>query len=76
MPTNDPARDSLQPPSNRVSDFEEYRFSELEVDELFWETNSKNESTPWRKISNTQGYNIKAGTTSNIKPGTVVYQRI
>ena len=60
MPTNNPTRDRYEPPSNLSLDFEEYTFGDLEVDELFWQTNKpKEESIPWRKVSLTEGRNLK-----------------
>ena len=77
MPTNNTAGDFYNPPSNMSQDFEEYWFEELEVDELFWQTNKpKEESIPWRKISLTEGTNLKTQKTYNFKPRTKVFQRI
>ena len=76
MATNNPTRDRYEPPSNLSVDFEEYQFGELEVDELFWQTNRPEESNPWRKVSQTQGMNLKAQSTHNFQPRTKVYQKI
>ena len=35
-------------------DFEEFKFGDLEGDELFWQTNRPTESNPWRKSNQTQ----------------------
>ena len=60
MPNNNPTRDRYEPPSNMSNDFEEFQFGELEVDELFWQTNKpKEEQIPWRKTSLTEGMNLK-----------------
>ena len=76
MPRNIPTRDQFDPPSNMSADFEEYWFEDLEVDELFWQTNRPEESNPWRKSSQTQGLNLKTQTTHNFQGRTKVYQKI
>ena len=79
MPVNNPAGDFFNPPSNLSQDFEEYYFEDLEVDELFWQTNKPKEgedSIPWRKVSQTQGTNLKTQTTHNFQRKTKVYQKI
>ena len=76
MPTNNPTADMFNPPSNMSMDFEEFRFGDLEVDELFWQTNRPEESNPWRKSSQTQGLNLKTQTVHNFDSKTIVYQKI
>jgi hypothetical protein len=76
MPINDQANDRYNPPGTLSVDFEEYDFGDLEVNELFWQTNRPKESNPWRKLSETQGMNLKTQTTHNFKLKTKVYQKI
>ena len=76
MATNNPTRDRYEPPSNMSTDFEEFRFEDLEVDELFWQTNRPEESNPWRKVSQTQGMNLKAQSTHNFQRKAKVFQKI
>ena len=76
MPTNNPTRDRYAPPSNLSLDFEAYTFGDLEVDELFWQTNRPEEANPWRKSSQTQAINLKTQTTHNFDSKTKVFQRI
>jgi len=76
MPTNDQANDRYNPPGNLSADFEKFKFSELEDNELFWQTNIPGNNIPWRKVSKTQGRNLKAETDHNFKPNTVVWQKI
>ena len=76
MPNNNPTRDRYEPPSNMSNDFEEFYFGDLEVDELFWQTNRPEESNPWRKSSPTQALNLKSQKTHNFNAKTKVYQRI
>ena len=77
MPVNNPSGDYFNPPSNMSQDFEEYYFEELEVDELFWQTNKpKEESIPWRKTSLTEGRNLKTQKIYNFQGKTKVFQKI
>ena len=76
MPKNDIANDSYNPPGNLSHDFEEGTFDDLNIDELFWQTNQPGTNIPWRKVSETQGINIKAQTTHNFNPHTKVWQKI
>ena len=76
MPNNNPTRDHFDPPSNLSMDFEEYNFEDLEVEELFWQTNIQTENNPWRKVGQNQGLNLKTNTTHNFQLNTVVYQKI
>ena len=76
MPENNQVNDRYNPAGNMSMDFEEYYFQDLEVDELFWQTNRPEESNPWRKSSQTQGLNLKTQTTHNFQARTKVYQKI
>ena len=77
MAVNNPTGDFYNPPSNLSQDFEEYYFEELEVDELFWQTNKpKEESIPWRKTSLTEGRNLKTQKIYNFQGKTKVFQKI
>ena len=74
-PINDPTNDRYNPPGNLSDDFEKFTFGELEMDELFWQTNQPGVNIPWRKVSATQGKNLKAETLYNFNPNTVVWQK-
>ena len=74
-PQNDPTNDRSDPPGNLSEDFERYKFGELEMDELFWQTNQPGENIPWRKVSATQARNLKKQTDHNFKANTVVWQK-
>ena len=77
MAVNNPAGDHFNPPSNLSQDFEEYNFEDLEIDELFWQTNKpREESVPWRKTSLTEATNLKTQTTHNFDRKTKVFQKI
>ena len=68
MPNN-PANDRYNPPNNMDTDFEEFQFGELEIDELFWQTNNPKETNPWRKVSQTEGLNLK------LRPNIILQQK-
>ena len=76
MPTNDPANDSYNPPGNLSHDFERFKFGELEVDDLFWQSNQPGDNIPWRKVAANQGMNLRAQSTHNFDINTVVYQKV
>ena len=77
MAINNPMGDHFNPPSNLSQDFEEYNFEDLEVDELFWQTNKpKEESIPWRKVSLTEGRNLKTQKMYSFDRKTKVFQKI
>jgi len=76
MANNDPTNDRYNPPGNLSHDFENFKFSEVGLDELFWQTNQPGDNIPWRKITETQAQNIKAQSTHNFKVNTVVWQKI
>jgi hypothetical protein len=79
MPVNNPAGDHYNPPSNMSQDFEEFNFEDLEVDELFWQTNKPKEgesSIPWRKSSLTEARNLKTQRIYSFQKRTKVFQKI
>ena len=77
MPVNNPMGDHFNPPSNLSQDFEEYWFEDLEVDEMYWQTNKpKEEQIPWRKENQTQGRNLKTQTLHNFQRKAKVFQKI
>ena len=75
MAENNPAEDRYNPPGNLSQDFEKYNFGELELDELFWQTNKPGNNIPWRKVSETQGMNLKARTNHTFNQNTIVWQK-
>ena len=76
MAENNPANDRYNPPNNLSVDFEEFYFNELEMDELFWQTNAPEETNPWRKVSQTEGLNLKTQTTHTFQPRTKIFQKV
>ena len=71
-PENNPANDRYNPPGNLSDDFEKFKFSELDVEDLFWQSNQPGDNIPWRKVNQTQGRNLKAQTDHNFDSNTVV----
>ena len=76
MPTNDQANEMNHLKAFSEMDFEKFKFSELEDNELFWQTNIPGDNIPWRKTNETQALNIKAQTTHKFQSNTVVWQKI
>ena len=79
MPINNPMGDHFNPPSNMSQDYEEYWFEDLEVDELFWQTNKPKEgesTVPWRKTSLTEARNLKTQKIHSFQRRTKVFQKI
>ena len=77
MAINNPTGDMFNPPSNMSQDFEEYWFEDLEVDELFWQTNKpKEEQVPWRKVSQIEARNLKTQKIYSFQRRTKVFQKI
>jgi len=75
MAENNQVNDRYNPPSNLSKDFEEFYFSDLEVGELFWQTNRPEEANPWRKATLTEGRNLKSQKIYGFQPRTKVFQR-
>ena len=77
MPNNNQVNDRYNPAGNMSNDFEEYYFEDLEVDELFWQTNKpKEEQIPWRKSSLTEGRNLKTQKIYSFQAKTKVFQKL
>ena len=76
MANNNQVNDRYNPAGVNSIDFEEFNFGDLEVGELFWQTDRPQESNPWRKENQDQGKNLKTQTLHNFNPKTKVFQRI
>ena len=74
-PENNTAEDRYNPHGNLSHDFERFKFSDLEVNDLFWQTNQPGDNIPWRKDSLTQGKNLKKQTLHNFNANTIVWQK-
>ena len=77
MARNNPTQDFFNPPSNMSQDFEETYFSELNNDELFYQTNKPKEIPDiWRKVGENGAMNVKTRQVHNFNGKTKVYQKI
>jgi len=76
MATNDPANDRYNPPPLNGIDFERFTFGELEIDELFWQTNKPGDNLSWRKLNESQATNLRKQTVHNFNSKAVVWQKV
>ena len=77
MARNNPTQDFFNPQSNMIQDFEEIYFSELNNDELFYQTNKPKETPDiWRKVGENGAMNVKTRQVHNFNGKTKVYQKI
>ena len=75
MSINDIAQDNVNPPSVG-NEFDETKFSEIEVDDLFWPHAVNADDNPaYRKISETEGGNTKTRISYTFNQNQVVYVR-
>jgi len=76
MANNNQVNDRYNPAGVNSVDFEEFYFGDLEVGELFWQTDRPEEANPWRKENQTQGKNLKTQTLHSFDLKTKVFQKI
>ena len=62
--------------SVNIPEYDEFSFSELEVDDLFWRTNVGIDTQPHRKVGFNEALNLKSRETINIEPHTKVYIKV
>jgi hypothetical protein len=76
MPVNDQANDRYNPPGIGT-EFEHFRFSDINVHELFWlsDDSNSNKNRPYRKINETQGQNVKTREIITVDSRTHSYQK-
>ena len=76
MPVNDQANDRYNPPGIGT-EFEHFRFSDINVHELFWLSDDINptKNRPYRKINETQGQNVKTREIIGVGARTHSYQK-
>ena len=74
--SNDPAQDRYDPPSSMVTDFDELRFMDVPVYDLFWMNKSRGDNPAHRKVDETSGMNTKTREVETYNNDTVVYQKI
>ena len=57
-------------------DWQQYRFNIIEGDDLFWmNTDNTFENKPWRKISDTEAFDIRERKVWTIESDRMVYQK-
>tara|TARA_Y100000593_G_scaffold34806_1_gene68311 strand:- start:1746 stop:1979 length:234 start_codon:yes stop_codon:yes gene_type:complete len=75
---NDPAQDgNFKTPGIGENDWDKWKFSEIPVDDLFWfQDNNSDSNVPHRKMSETEGMNLRTRINVNIDPNEKVFMRI
>ena len=76
--SNNLPQDMYDPPSSSALDFEEYRFSDIPTEELFWlnKNSNSNQNHAHRKISDFEGMDTKTRLISQFEKSLRVYQKI
>ena len=75
--SNNQAEDRYNPPSATSIDFDEMRFRDVPVEELFWPTNQNSKAnTCHQKIDENSGMNTKTREIVKISLDVKVYQKI
>jgi len=72
---NNPSEDMYNPPGIGQNDFDEFRFDDIEQDDLFWLNSTNGNNPSYRKMNDTQGYNVQTGIVQDFDRMSVVYQR-
>ena len=65
-------------PGTQVNDFEPMKFSEIDIDEVFWINDNSNGSQNeiWRKSDNTTAFNLRGGVEKTFSSHDTVYMRV
>ena len=77
MPENNSVEDSYNPPPV-ATEFEEYNFEDIEVDDLIWMTNASLDgmvNPVHRKVNDNSAKLLQTGQTVNFHPRQKVYQK-
>ena len=75
MSTNQ-AQDRYNPPGTSEIDFERFSFGELEVNELFWlSESSSGENVVHRKVNQNEAQQLKTREIISFKPNLKVFQK-
>ena len=76
--SNNTAGDFYNPPSALTTDFDEMRFSDVPMDEIFWPNNSANpdQNVAHRKLSEDSAMNTKTRQMVMMEGRALVYQKI
>ena len=73
---NENAQNTYNKPGVNIPEYDEFSFSELENDDLFWRTNVGIDVQPHRKLNADQGINLKSREIINVEPHTKVYIKV
>ena len=73
---NENAQDIYNKPATNIPEYDEFTFSSLETDELFWRTNVGVDTQPHRKTGVNEALNLKSREIVTIPPNTKVYIKV
>jgi len=73
---NEEIQDIYNKPSTNTPEYDEFTFSSLETDELFWRTNVGVDTQPHRKTGVNEALNLKSREIVTIPPNTKVYIKV
>ena len=78
--SNNPAQDRYNPKGTATTDFEQFRFSEIQEGQLFWRFNdARPNNTAFRKLSDARVENTlqtKSRQVVTLKANDIIYQKI
>ena len=77
MANNDPVQDRYSGKPMGVIEFDSVPFEDVEMDDLFWFTNHPNGDVniAHRKISDTEGSNVRNNIVTEIQTSQTVFQK-
>ena len=78
MPDNNHTQDLYNPPGTNTNDWDTIRFSEIDVSDLFWFSQSPNGEVNncHRKLDESSAQNTKSREIITVSNTTTVYQKI
>ena len=76
MPNERNIQDIYNRPAANTPEYDEFSFSELEDDDLFWRTNVGVDTNPHRKINESQAMDLKSRQVFNVDGHTKVYVKV
>ena len=77
MAHNDPVQDKYRGNPVGVIEFDHVSFEDIEIDDLFWFTNHPNGDVniAHRKVSDTEGANVRNNIITEVTNAQVVFQK-
>ena len=76
MPDERNIQDLYNRPAANVPEYDDFVFSDLENDDLFWRTNVGVDTQPHRKTGVNEALNLKSREIVTIPPRTKVYVKV